>query len=195
MKSCSKWRPYSGSSCEYLTPPLSRYKTVMPEEFAPLVWIAIETSGPDPERDSIVGIASLVTTAQLQVVARGPALDHQGGEPREASDMNSQTLAFLAEHCEAGASPLCGSRMGLTRRFLGRQMAEVDAFLHYRTIDVLTIQELARRWFPDRPAPSEPSSASASASASVRASLEALVEYRAQLFVPSDSSSASGAKP
>ena len=147
-----------------------------------LVWLDLEMTGLDPDRDVIVEIASLVTDDQLEIVAEGPDLVvHQpaaalaameefvrtmhtrsGLLPRiEAStitleEAGAQTLAFWKEHvAEPGTVPLCGNSIGTDRRFLARYLPELEGFLHYRSVDVSTIKELARRWYPgvlkDRP--------------------------------------------
>ena len=133
-------------------------------------------TGLDPARDGIVEIATLVTDDNLEVVAEGPdlviAIDDTmlDGMSDVVRDMHtksgllgaikettttleeaaSATLAFLKEHIvEPGTVPLCGNSIGTDRRFLAARMPEVEAFLHYRSVDVSTVKELARRWYPD----------------------------------------------
>ena len=133
-------------------------------------------TGLDPARDGIVEIATLVTDDNLEIVAVGPdlviAIDDTmlDGMSDVVRDMHtksgllgaikettttleeaaSATLAFLKEHIvEPGTVPLCGNSIGTDRRFLAARMPEVEAFLHYRSVDVSTVKELARRWYPD----------------------------------------------
>lgn len=139
-----------------------------------LIWIDLEMTGLEPETDRIIEIASVVTDADLNVVAEGPVLAiHQTDEVmaqmdewctrthgdsgltrrvRESqvseSDAERQTLAFLRQHVAAGASPMCGNSIGQDRRFLARYMKDLEAFFHYRNLDVSTLKELARRWNP-----------------------------------------------
>ena len=132
-------------------------------------------TGLDPTRDAIVEIATLVTDDDLVVVAEGPdlvvaaspaQLDAMSDVVREMHtrsglieeirasaltlpDAGAQTLEFLKAHIpEAGTVPLCGNSIGMDRRFLALQLPEVEAYLHYRSVDVSTVKELARRWLP-----------------------------------------------
>jgi len=136
----------------------------------------LEMTGLEPARDRIVEIATLVTDDDLEVVAEGPdlviatpleALDameevvrlmHTRSGLLEAvtsssvtlEDAASQTLAFIRDHVpEARKVPLCGNSIGTDRRFLALYMPEVENYLHYRSIDVSTVKELARRWYPE----------------------------------------------
>ena len=109
-----------------------------------LVWIDLEMTGLDPDRDRILEIATIVTDSALNVLA----------ERVRASDVDEaqaerQTLAFLAQWSEPGSSPMCGNSIGQDRRFLARHMRALETFFHYRNIDVSTVKELARRWRPD----------------------------------------------
>ena len=141
-----------------------------------LVWIDLEMTGLDPERDVIVEIATLITSDELEIVAEGPDLViHHPDETlsimndyvrnmHETSGLLTEieqsslsleqaaieTLQFIQSHVqEAGSVPLCGNSIGTDRRFLIKAFPEIDNFLHYRCIDVSTIKELARRWNPD----------------------------------------------
>lgn len=133
-------------------------------------------TGLDPARNVIVEIATLVTDNDLEIVARGPELvlttdeDHLSrmdpvvvnmhtrsglldrikASTVTLADATEQTLAFLTEHVDGpGVVPLCGNSIGMDRRFLAVHMPEVEEYLHYRSIDVSTLKELARRWRPD----------------------------------------------
>jgi oligoribonuclease len=139
-----------------------------------LVWIDLEMTGLQPEHDVIIEIATIVTDADLDVVAEGPVLaihhDEQvlarmddwnqrqhGGSGllervRESRvtvrDAERATLDFLATLVEPGSSPMCGNTICQDRRFLARGMPQLEAFFHYRNLDVSTLKELARRWAP-----------------------------------------------
>ncbi|CBV41616.1 oligoribonuclease [Halomonas elongata] len=139
-----------------------------------LVWIDLEMTGLDPERERIIEVATLITDADLNVVAEGPVLAvHQPDALLEAMDDWNQkthggsgltervrasaidtaeaerrTLAFLHEHVAPGTSPMCGNSVHQDRRFLEREMPELLAFFHYRNLDVSTLKELAKRWNP-----------------------------------------------
>ena len=141
----------------------------------PLVWMDLEMTGLDPECERIIEVATLITDSELNLIAEGPvfyvsqseslldAMDEwntshhtesglvelvrtQGVSEQEAE---AATIAFLSEHIEAGKSPLCGNSIGQDRRFLVKYMPKLEAFLHYRNVDVSTIKELAARWRPD----------------------------------------------
>ena len=138
-----------------------------------LVWIDLEMTGLDLAACSIIEIASVVTDADLNIIANGPQLViHQSDELLEAMDewntshhgksglteavrastvtlaeAETATLEFLGEHVRAGISPLCGNSIGNDRRFLEKEMPLLATFFHYRNIDVSTIKELARRWY------------------------------------------------
>ncbi|MGH1343011.1 MAG: oligoribonuclease [Nannocystales bacterium] len=173
---------------------------------APLVWIDLEMSGLDPETCRILEIATLVTDADLELVAEGPEIIvHQPDEVLDAMDewctnhhgesgltagvkasttslaqAEAQTLAFLEPLCKAGASPLCGNSIWQDRRFISRYMPKLDAFLHYRMIDVSTVKELTRRWYPDTKAP--PKGQSHRALDDIRESISELKFYRENVF-------------
>jgi oligoribonuclease len=148
---------------------------------AHLVWMDLEMTGLDPERDTILETATLITTNELQVVAAGPvcvihhphtvldAMDewnrtHHGASGLSArvlasttsmAEAEAQTLAFVQQYCPHGTSPLCGNSIWQDRRFLARYMPQLEGYLHYRNIDVSTVKELVRRWYPNGPQPPE----------------------------------------
>ncbi|WP_417543938.1 oligoribonuclease [Marinobacter sp.] len=140
-----------------------------------LVWIDLEMTGLDPEKERIIEMATIITDSELNLVAEGPvvainqpdslldAMDEwctrTHGESgltkrvRESkvseAEAEQQTLAFLKEYMKKGKSPLCGNSIGQDRRFLVKYMPELEDFFHYRNLDVSTVKELARRWRPD----------------------------------------------
>jgi len=142
-----------------------------------LVWIDLEMTGLEPDRDVIIEIATIVTDSRLGVIAEGPVLaihqpeavlatmdewnqkQHGGSgliERVRASEVDvaaaeAQTLAFLEAYLPAGKSPMCGNSICQDRRFLARWMPKLEAWFHYRNLDVSTLKELARRWRPQLP--------------------------------------------
>lgn len=139
-----------------------------------LVWIDLEMTGLDPERERIIEVATLVTDGDLQVIAEGPVIAvHQsdsllagmdewntrthGGSGLtervrnsriETGEAERQSLDFLRQYVAPGTSPMCGNSIHQDRRFLEREMPELWAFFHYRNLDVSTLKELAKRWNP-----------------------------------------------
>lgn len=174
-----------------------------------LVWIDLEMTGLNPERCTILEIASIVTDAELGIVAEGPSLVvHQPEEAlavmsAEVAEMHARsglsaavraatlsraqaeelTLAFVREHCAEGTALLCGNSVWKDRQFLERHMPRLAAYLSYRTIDVSTIKELARRWYGGRYEPPEKAD-SHRALDDIRESIAELVWYRTRVFVP-----------
>lgn len=140
-----------------------------------LVWIDLEMTGLDPDNEYIIEIATIVTDADLNILAEGPSMViHQPDSVLDAMDewctnqhgksgltqrvkdstisereAEQRTIEFLLEHVDRGASPICGNSIGQDRRFLYRHMPELESFFHYRNLDVSTIKELARRWRPE----------------------------------------------
>jgi oligoribonuclease len=171
----------------------------------------LEMTGLDPERDVIVEIATLVTDDELAVVAEGPELViHQdaailAGMAPVVRDMHqrsgllarieassttlaeagARTLAFIKEHVpEPRSVPLCGNSIGTDRRFLARHLPEIEEWLHYRSVDVSTIKELARRWYPDVLANAKEKEGRHRALDDIRESVEELRYYRSTVFRP-----------
>ncbi|WP_369115214.1 oligoribonuclease [Edwardsiella tarda] len=140
-----------------------------------LIWIDLEMTGLDPERDRIIEIATLVTDAELNVLAEGPVIavhqddaqlalmDEWNVRTHTASGLvqrvkesrydtaaaEQATLEFLRQWVPAGVSPICGNSVGQDRRFLFCYMPELERYFHYRYLDVSTLKELARRWKPE----------------------------------------------
>ncbi len=139
-----------------------------------LIWIDLEMTGLLPERDVIIEIATIVTDANLNILAEGPALAiHQSSEILAGMDewntehhtnsglvqrvkdsvvsakqAEKQTIEFLEKYVEAGASPMCGNTVCQDRRFLYNYMPNLEKFFHYRHVDVSTLKELLVRWKP-----------------------------------------------
>jgi len=139
-----------------------------------LIWIDLEMTGLDTNNDYIIEIATIVTDGDLNVLAEGPIIAiHQSDETLAAMDewntrqhggsglvdrikatktteaeAEQQTLDFLKEYVPAGVSPMCGNSICQDRRFMARIMPELEAYFHYRNLDVSSLKELARRWAP-----------------------------------------------
>jgi len=139
-----------------------------------LVWIDLEMTGLDPDRDRIIEIATVVTNRDLDILAEGPVIAvHQSEGLLESMDdwnrtthgssgllgrvrasrvsereAELATLDFLGAHVARGVSPMCGNSICQDRRFLARWMPELERFFHYRNLDVSSLKELARRWAP-----------------------------------------------
>ena len=176
-----------------------------------LVWLDLEMTGLDVEQHTIVEIACIVTDSDLTVLDDGiDIVIHQDADAMSrmddfvrkmhtksglipeisASDVSvataqARTLEYVRSHVPgAGIAPLCGNSIGTDRRFLDRYMHELDTFLHYRSVDVSSLKELCRRWYPEiygqRPGKSEQHRALDD----IRESIEELRFYRTQLFIP-----------
>ena len=172
-----------------------------------LVWIDLEMTGLDAERDVIIEIATVVTDDRLAVVAEGPNVaiaqppaalagmdewnrTHHGAsgllERVRASrwtvaDAETATLDFVGQHVQRGASPLCGNTIWQDRRFLARYMPRLEGYLHYRNIDVSTVKELAMRWRPELAAGFSKKNEH-TALADIRESIAELAWYRERFF-------------
>ena len=139
-----------------------------------LIWIDLEMTGLDTERDRIIEVATIITDAELNIIAEGPVLAiHQADsvmttmdewntrthaktgltERGKASTLDEAeaerlTLEFLAQHVAKSKSPMCGNSICQDRRFLARHMPQLESWFHYRNLDVSSIKELAVRWKP-----------------------------------------------
>jgi oligoribonuclease len=175
-----------------------------------LAWIDLEMTGLDPERERIIEIAALITDGNLDLVAEGPNLaihqpdevlaamdewntEHHGASgltervkasklsEREAED---EVLAFLRQHCVEHTAPLSGNSVHHDRAFLRRHMPRLEAFFHYRNVDVSTVKELTRRWYPQAFEGAPPKHRTHRALDDIRESLIELRYYRGAVFKP-----------
>ena len=173
-----------------------------------LIWIDLEMTGLDTQNDRIIEIATIVTDSQLNILAEGPMLAiHQpdevmagmdewntrqhgksgltervGKSQLKESEAEQQTLEFLRQYVPAGKSPMCGNSICQDRRFLARCMPELEAYFHYRNLDVSSIKELAARWNPDI-AKGFVKNSSHLAMDDTRDSINELRYYREKLFI------------
>ena len=140
-----------------------------------LIWIDLEMTGLDTQHDQIIEIATVVTDSNLAILAQGPVIaihqpdeiinamdawntSHHGDSgltsrvsqsTTTAEDAERETLEFLRQYVAPGKSPMCGNSICQDRRFMARLMPELEAFFHYRNLDVSTLKELARMWKPE----------------------------------------------
>ena len=168
-----------------------------------LIWLDMEMTGLDPNRDRIIEMAMIVTDGHLETVAESPVwVVHQPDAVLDAMDawnrsthgksgltgrvrastldeatVETAALAFVREYAAQRASPMCGNSIGQDRRFMARYMPALEAWFHYRNIDVSTLKELCRRWKPEVAKGFEKASAH-TALADVRESIEELKYYR-----------------
>jgi len=176
-----------------------------------LAWMDLEMTGLDPSRHVIVEIATLLTDDNLELIAEGPELIVHAtkAELAEMADVvvamhaksgltdlirtstvslaeaGAQTLAFLREHIPTERTvPLCGNSIGMDRRFLTAYLPEIENWLHYRSVDVSSIKELVRRWYPQVKNDLPHKTGSHRALDDIRASINELQFYRERVFVP-----------
>jgi len=145
-----------------------------PNEFN-LVWVDMEMTGLDPDNDRIIEVAVVVTDPDLNVIAEGPVfaihqsdatldkmdnwnkgthgksglIDRVKASTVSEADAEAQLIAFLKQYVPANKSPMCGNSICQDRRFMARGMPKLEAFFHYRNLDVSTLKELCRRWKPE----------------------------------------------
>ncbi|QXC59465.1 oligoribonuclease [Aquihabitans sp. G128] len=176
-----------------------------------LVWMDLEMTGLEPERHVIVEIATIITDDELNVVAEGPDLVVRATEAELAEmddvvinmhtssglleqikatevtleEAGAQTLAFIKEHIpDARSTPLCGNSIGTDRRFLAKHLPAIEDYLHYRSVDVSTLKELARRWYPQVLAAQPRKATAHRALDDIRESISELTFYREHILVP-----------
>ena len=147
----------------------------MAQDATHLIWLDMEMTGLDPERERIIELAVIVTDTHLLTVAESPVwVVHQSAEQLDAMDdwnktthgrsglldrvrastldeatVEAQAIAFVEQYVPASASPMCGNSIGQDRRFMVRYMPRLEAWFHYRNLDVSTLKELCRRWKPE----------------------------------------------
>jgi oligoribonuclease len=176
-----------------------------------LVWMDLEMTGLEPDRHVIVEIATLITDDELETVAEGPDLvvhataDELSRMDKVVVDMHTKsgllpaieastltlaeagatTLAFIKEHVpEPRTVPLCGNSIGTDRRFLAAYLPDIETWLHYRSVDVSTVKELARRWYPEVLAGAPSKVGAHRALDDIRESVAELRYYREKVFLP-----------
>lgn len=187
--------------------PQEMIENIMAQDPNALIWIDIEMSGLDPERERVLELAIVITDAQLNTVAEAPVLVvHQSDAVLDAmdnwnqsthrksglidrvkastlteADAENRMIEFLAQYVPSGASPICGNSVHQDRRFLVKYLPKLDAYFHYRMIDVSTIKELTRRWKPEVLA-GMVKHGKHEALADIHESIEELRYYRAQIM-------------
>lgn len=147
---------------------------IMAQDANNLIWLDMEMSGLDPDRDRILEVAIVVTNSNLDIIAEGPVrvvhqsdvvldgmdswnkgthgksglIDRVKASRFTEADVEAELAAWLAQHVPASASPMCGNSICQDRRFLARYMPRLEACFHYRNLDVSTLKELVKRWKP-----------------------------------------------
>jgi oligoribonuclease len=175
-----------------------------------LVWMDLEMTGLDPARHVIVEIATLITDDDLNILAEGPdlvvhadddalahmepvvvemhtrsgLLDSIRSSTMSLADAGAQTLEFIQAHVtEARRVPLCGNSIGMDRRFLAAYLPEIEEYLHYRSVDVSTVKELVKRWYPSLNNSRPRKAGSHRALDDIRESVAEMKFYRENVFV------------
>lgn len=173
-----------------------------------LVWIDMEMTGLNPEKERIIEVATIVTDGHLKILEEGPDIViHQSNALLERMDewnqkqhkktglleevkkskittaqAEKQTLEFIEKYCEPGKSPLCGNSVHHDRKFIARYMPKLDTYLHYRHIDVSTIKGLVERWYDKKFKNMIKKDSSHRALSDIRQSIEELEVYRKKFF-------------
>ncbi len=182
---------------------MAETNTLLPKSELNLVWLDCEMTGLDPEAERIIEIAVIVTGPNLEPRVEGPVLViHQSNEQLDKMDAwnkgthgrsglidkvkastlseaeaETQLIEFLSQYVPKGSAPMCGNSIGQDRRFLVKYMPKLEAFFHYRNVDVSTFKELARRWRPEIHA-SFKKQQKHTALADVHESIDELLHYR-----------------
>ncbi|MDH4051540.1 MAG: oligoribonuclease [Rubrivivax sp.] len=180
---------------------------LLPSHESNLIWIDLEMTGLDPSSDRIIEIAVVVTDPQITVRVAGPVIAvHQSDAVLDAMDAwnkgthgksglidrvkastidevaaEAQVIAFLQAYVPKGKSPMCGNSICQDRRFLAKDMPALEAFFHYRNLDVSTLKELARRWKPAVMESFKKAQAH-TALADIHESIDELLHYRQHLL-------------
>ncbi len=175
-----------------------------------LVWMDLEMTGLEPEHDTIIEMATIVTDGSLNIIAEGPNLvihqpdhimDHMNDwckkyhgdsgltqrvkeSPISLKQAEQLTLDFIRKHVSEGVAPLCGNSIHQDRRFLVKYMPRLEAWLHYRNVDVSTVKEMVKRWYPNQPVWRK--QGAHLALDDILESIEELKHYRKVNFKPSD---------
>lgn len=174
-----------------------------------LVWIDLEMTGLDPNKEKIIEIATIITDSELNIIDEGPNLaihqpekllvcmDEWNTKHHTASGLlqrvrdskitnakaEMETLEFIKKYCKEKKSPLCGNSVWHDRRFLSKYMSSIDQFLHYHNIDVSSLKELSRRWYPKKLTPPKKKRKHLALD-DIRESIEELAYYKDHLFIP-----------
>ncbi len=181
----------------------------MASENPPLIWIDCEMTGLSLENDALVEIAVLVTDEKLNVLGEGVDLviatspEKLAGMREEVRAMHTESglineipngvkvseaeaavLNYLSAHTQPGKSPLAGNSVGMDRNFIARDMPALNDYLHYRTVDVSSIKELARRWYPKVYFNAPKKTGNHRALGDIKDSIEELRYYQTQIFIP-----------
>ena len=177
-----------------------------------LVWMDLEMTGLDVEKEVIIEIATIITDSELNILEEGPSIvihqsndilsrmDEWNQKTHSASGLiqrvkdsktsvleaEQQTLDFIKKYVPHNTSPLCGNSVGQDRRFLDIYMKEITDFLHYRNIDVTSVKELVKRWYPKGPKMPKKSDAHM-ALIDIRESIDEMLFYREHYFVSGNS--------
>ncbi len=185
------------------------FRTAMDERDQRMVWIDLEMTGLDIEKESIIEIATIVTDGELNILAYGPNLavtvseeliqgmdewntthHHRSGlvdrirsEGVSIGNAQEQTLEFLKKWVNPNTAPLCGNSVWNDRRFLDKEMPDVADYLHYRMVDVSTVKEISRRWYPN--VEKYPKKLSHLALDDIIESIEELAYFRQKVFIKS----------
>ncbi len=180
----------------------------MPANTDRLVWIDLEMTGLDPDRDRIIEIATLITDVKLNILEQGPVIaiyqsddlltamdewntrthgesglvDRVRASTIDEAEAERQTLDFVKRHVRKNSSPLCGNTICQDRRFLYRYMPRLESYLHYRNLDVSTVKELADYWYPGTSADFSKRSMHRALD-DILESIDELKFYRQRLFV------------
>jgi oligoribonuclease len=154
---------------------IQKREVIMAQDSNNLIWVDMEMTGLNPDSDRIIEVALVITDSQLNTIAEGPVLVvHQPDAVLDSMDkwnksthsksgligkikasrlsepdVEAQMLEFLKQHVPAGVSPMCGNSICQDRRFMVRTMPQLEAYFHYRNLDVSTLKELAKRWKPE----------------------------------------------